>query len=308
MARYSPPAFLWSCRHAIFSATVVLVLVATYHQNRSGASSYPKRPGKGMQFFLTEPLERGKTLHILGERHSGARWLHTHLNECFNHSITVTEKLTRWKHWFQYEEDIDAFNDLHVVTIFRNPFHWVESMRLHPYHSPLHERKNWTAFVTTPWTMPRFGRDLEMAPIGNETAFKRVCDQGFFYNEVVPCMEEPRRNSHAKYELKHDLSGEPYESVMDLRRDKILNFLSIEQYQGVKHFQAWKYEDLVLGGSAQLVQQLEQALDVKAACKPTEPRDLVDTPKVDMELVEWMQDHVDWDNTEALIGYQRSEY
>jgi len=255
-----------------------------------------------MQFFLTEPMQRGKTLHILGERHSGTGWMEKHLGECFNESVTVTNKLTRWKHWFQYEEDVDFFNDHHVVVLFRNPYHWVDLMRRIPYHSPAHENLNWTEFVTKPWTMPRFGEDLELA---NPTLAS--CDQGFNFENIVPCMEEVRNSSQPKYELQQDRSGRPFASIVDLRRDKIGNFLSIQHFEGVKHFEAWKLEDLIESGTGILIRQLEQALGVQATCTPSEAHTL-SRPELDMAFVEWMQDHVDWDTSEASIGYHRSDY
>lgn len=310
-------------RNMFLSFGFIIVLAAAasqwYSHNRTPgawpAQRYSKQ-GRGnrlVQFFETGPLERGKTLHILGERHSGTRWIYHHLSECFNSSITVTQKLTRWKHWFQYEEDVDAFNDLYVVTMFRNPYDWVELMRRVPNHAPLHRTMGWNDFVETPWTMPRSDRDLEMVngeDTRNRTAHHRVCDQAFYYNEVVPCVEEERSVGHAKYELRNDMSGEAYESILQLRRDKILNFLSIEQYQGVKYFDAWKYEDLAMEGSAQLVRQLEAALGIKATCKPLEPsaNKYVQRPKLDLDYVQWMQDHVDWDDSEALVGYHRTDY
>jgi hypothetical protein len=199
-----------------------------------------------------------------------------------------------------------------VIAMFRNPYDWVELMRKVPYHSPMHVNMEWDEFVETPWTMPRSDRDLVMNNNNNRTTVlqHRVCDQAFYYNEVVPCVAT-QQHQHAKYELRHDMSGEPYESILHLRRDKILNYLSIEQYQGVEYFDAWKYEDLAHEGSAQLlVRQLEQALGIKATCKPLEASQgkFLRRPKLDLDYVEWMQDHVDWDDTEALIGYHRSDY
>jgi hypothetical protein len=97
------------------------------------------------QFILLHhesPRPREESLHLIGERQSGTRWIHNHLRECFNHSITVEPRLTRWKHWFQYEDDVDAFHEIHVVVLFRNPFDWVESMRKVPNHCPNHINKN----------------------------------------------------------------------------------------------------------------------------------------------------------------------
>lgn len=43
------------------------------------------------------------TIHLLGERHSGTKWMTAHLNECFglHENIRVVSALSRWKHWFR---------------------------------------------------------------------------------------------------------------------------------------------------------------------------------------------------------------
>lgn len=41
------------------------------------------------------------TIHVLGERHSGTKWITQHLEECFNHTADIRRGLTRWKHWFR---------------------------------------------------------------------------------------------------------------------------------------------------------------------------------------------------------------
>jgi hypothetical protein len=53
-----------------------------------------------------------------------------HLNECFNQTIPIKRRLTRYKHWFQDENVGDPIIDgTLVISIFRNPFEWVEAMR-----------------------------------------------------------------------------------------------------------------------------------------------------------------------------------
>jgi hypothetical protein len=58
-------------------------------------------------------------------------YLKRHLGECFNHSIPVKRRLTRYKHWFQDESVRTApiVNDTLVIAMFRNPFEWIEAMR-----------------------------------------------------------------------------------------------------------------------------------------------------------------------------------
>ena len=53
-----------------------------------------------------------------------------HLNKCFNHSIPIKRRLTRYKHWFQ-DENVDEkiVNGTLVLAMFRNPFEWIEAMR-----------------------------------------------------------------------------------------------------------------------------------------------------------------------------------
>ena len=305
-------------------------------------SSSTKRSVPKQEFFLTEQDERVKSLHLIGERHSGTRWVYQHLNECFNTSVvTVSDKLTRWKHWFQYEDEnqVDAFADLYVIAMFRNPYDWVETMRKVPYHSPRHKNMEWHDFVTTPWTMPRFGRDLKIMReednhdentngtirnndnkknnknISNKNSINgdsgsRFCNNDFYYNQVVPCLDDSLvGDMHPLYE--HDpLTGRPYPSILQLRRDKIVNFLSVEHYQGVKFFNAHKYEDLLQHGTWQLVEQLEDALGVTATCQPSYPTDSKTKRRRAHaeDYVEWMQKHVDWDTSESLVGYRVSDY
>lgn len=53
-----------------------------------------------------------------------------HLNQCFNHTIPIKRRLTRYKHWFQ-DKNVgeQVVNGTLTIAIFRNPFEWVEGMR-----------------------------------------------------------------------------------------------------------------------------------------------------------------------------------
>ena len=93
--------------------------------------------------------------------------------------------------------------------------------------------------------MPRFGRDLRIANRTTSSRGDRICEQDFYYHQVVPCLDDSLVGEmHPLYEHE-PVSGKPYKSILDLRRDKILNFASIEHYDGIAFFDAWKYEDVM---------------------------------------------------------------
>eukprot|EP00980_Cylindrotheca_fusiformis_P004497 scaffold961_cov122-Cylindrotheca_fusiformis.AAC.5 len=112
-------------------------------------------------------------IRIVGERHSGTTFLTRYLKSCFP-TRTVSDVLVNGKHWFQPSpqyvkamarkhgepglaptllHDIDAptwwniaqsqdpksfFNTTLVISLFRNPYQWVEAMRRVPHHWPNH--------------------------------------------------------------------------------------------------------------------------------------------------------------------------
>ena len=51
-------------------------------------------------------------------------------------------------------------------------------------------------------------------------------------DEELP-LGEGRRVTDAFYELRHDGSGQPYENLLDLRRDKIRNFLQVADFPNI---------------------------------------------------------------------------
>lgn len=221
--------------------------------------------------------------------------------------MQVKPQLSRWKHWFQYDSS-DIHNVL-VVAQFRNPYDWVESMRLKPYHSPNHIKLDWQDFVTRPWTMP-----LPPSPHNISTINTTTCLQGFTPAEIVPCPDirdfrDPRGHPMPpRYELRRDLSGSPYDSIVDLRRDKIHNFFEVQNYTGVSDWMMVRYEDAVLQGTSELLKDIEERLGIEARCEPLLPQE----PKAsnDRELqndfIQWMNEHVDWE-AEQMVGYSKWE-
>ncbi|KAL9186933.1 hypothetical protein ACHAXT_010653 [Thalassiosira profunda] len=264
-----------------------------------------------------------QSIHLIGERHSGTKWITSHLQQCFGDQLPVFNRYTRWKHWFQ-KDDVDddksqeegrnyhPTNSSLVVAMFRDPIDWVNSMRKKPYHSPVHYGLDWTEFVRKPWTMERGSADAELAWWGNTN--EAECLHRFSYNEVVPCSPMDRnmyngtingRVVGVTYELNHDGSGRPYDSILDLRRDKIQNFLSVANFDGVKAFLPVQLEQLVSRGTRALIEEIETISGVKAACYPS-PALAKPSKKLNASYVRWMNEHVDWE-VEKLVGYSRRD-
>ena len=104
------------------------------------------------------------------------------------------------------------------------------------------------------------------------------------------------------YELNHDGSGKAYDSIVSLRREKILNFLTVPDMKGVKEFYPYKYEDLSLDGTASLIETLEKATGKKAKCEAYQGTGVTKHKRVDRKYLDWMDENVDWE-AEAKIGY-----
>ena len=113
-------------------------------------------------------------LRLIGERHSGTTFLTNTLAECFP-TINIQNVLLSHKHWFQptpsyihrmvqkfgkdgmegsrskfglkypwydidgLESPREVFNTTYVIVMFRDPYDWMEAMRLKPHHWPNHQ-------------------------------------------------------------------------------------------------------------------------------------------------------------------------
>lgn len=267
-----------------------------------------------------------KSINLIGERHSGTKWITQHLEECFGKQVAVDQRYTRWKHWFQYDdtasdEKIGREENYHptkssmVVAMFRDPYTWVNSMRKVPHHSPSHFDLDWKSFVTKPWSMPRRKGDKELIKSGSQ--YSATCLHRFVFNEAMPCSPIDRKfnatyhgrkkTSTPTYELNRDGSGQPYASIVNLRRDKIKNFLDVAKFHGVASFLPVRYEALVTQGTADFIKDIENATGLQAqpGCKISPPRQL--SKKVDdIEFIEWMNEYIDWE-VEQLIGYSKRD-
>lgn len=266
-------------------------------------------------FDEERPKHSIKSINLIGERHCATKWMTSHLEDCFGDQVEVLSSYTRQKHWFQYADrgTKDSRNYHHpnsslVVAMFRDPYDWLDSMRVRPYHSPNHFDLDWKRFVTTPWTMARGHGDQQLVQSGSQ--YNATCMHRFSFNEVVPCSRLDRNmyndTYHNKtvgvnYELNHDGSGQPYDSIVDLRRDKINNFLDIANFDGVASFLPVQFEFMVSRGTSELIGLVENITGLQAHCKRAPPRPL--RPKdLDAEFIKWVTYNVDWE-VEKLIGY-----
>ncbi|KAL7470075.1 hypothetical protein ACHAXS_010320 [Conticribra weissflogii] len=265
-----------------------------------------------------------ESISLLGERNSGTRWIYAHLGLCFNDTIPVHRTLSRYKHWFQYDNPSKIAKNTLVIAMFRDPIQWTWAMNAVPHHASRHIDLTWKEFVTKEWTMERLfkdeaWRDEQFAK--NNTG--RICQENFHYHEIVSCLTRPypegfwgdhRRHRFSQhqpfYEMKvNDPKGTPYANILEMRAGKIRNFLETAQYSNVEGFWYYRYEDLLKQGTEDLVTRIERATGVKRnqeKCKIFEPQNRRKR-SMDPAYFDYMVDHVDWE-AENLIGYDKPKY
>lgn len=245
-----------------------------------------------------------KQISLIGERNSGTKWMWGHLLDCFNHSIPVEKKFTRYKHWFMPRDYFRYPHDTLVIAEFRNPYDWLRAMREVPHHSPAHANLPWKKFLSKPWTMPRIGLDLELK--GTE-----MCQHHFKYKDLISCIHRPVPNAtiderHSLdrpfYEMRNDGSGLPYDNIMELRSDKIRNILEIKDFPGVADLWMVQYEYMVSHGTQQILDRIEEWTGVKPKCDAYPPQ-FRRQRNMTKDFVQYVTDHLNW-TVEELIGYE----
>mmetsp|Transcript_7831 Transcript_7831/g.11440 ORF Transcript_7831/g.11440 Transcript_7831/m.11440 type:complete len:452 (+) Transcript_7831:180-1535(+) len=277
----------------------------------------------------TVPKGKIKLISLIGERNTGTNWITHHLKECFNHTdIPVKNKLVRYKHWFQHDVVEKArLPDTIVVAMFRSSYYWVESMRHKNYHAPIHRDLDWETFLTTPWTLPeRLDYDKQLVKDyakehGGVANYSDIeCQDNFRYNQVNSCLKRPylegayakkadkredgRTGGEPMYELRQDGSGRAYSNILEMRSDKIKNFLDISKWDWVAELMAERYEGFIEKGTASLIARIEELSGVKAQCEPFLPQPSRAQRPLEKGYVEWINRHLDWE-TEGLIGYEK---
>ena len=214
-----------------------------------------------------------------------------------------------------------------VISVFTNPYDWVELMRLHPINAPAHRDMEWDEFVTTSWERKRSNLDetLMSSTIVDDVS-QAHCSFGFYFHEIIPCLtkRDPNTDTFPLYEMQPG-NGEPYSSIIHLREDKITSFLQAVSFDGVVADISVRYEDLLweegtgsgspstlpFPGIAGLLEKIrdETSLvpDMDAGWILDEDDFFKAVPLASDEALDpyyahWMEVNVNWD-VEALVGY-----
>ena len=179
--------------------------------------------------------------------------------------------------------------------MFRDPYAWVEAMRVLPHHS--HNHINMPKYIAK-----------------NKKSWRRRGGKALRWKEFVtkPWLGKPERDDifglgFNFYEMQPDGSGRAYSSIIDLRRDKIINHLSVANFAGTRAFLPMRYEDLNANGTSVLLRSIEEAAGLKANCSAIigkGGRRLKMKKKFFRKYIDWMNEYVDWE-VESRIGYYR---
>jgi len=219
----------------------------------------------------------------------------------------VTSSLSRGSYWFQDSSIEPLAQPTLVLSIFLNAYDWVERMREHPIYAPNHKEMDWLTFVHAPWTMNQTDDQYELRRM-------KKCQLNFNSNEVIPCnavVNNENSHNNPVYELMMDGSGTAYKSILDLRADKIRNFLSAADWDEVFSFVPIKYENLVkANGLALVLEIIKEKTGIASETCQTSGMDLFyDVPNYERistsnnsEYISWMNENIDW-QTEELVGY-----
>lgn len=267
-----------------------------------------------------------KSISLLGERHCGTNWIYDHLGLCFNHTIPVRRSLSRYKHWFQHDDPQRIPKHSLAIAMFRAPVDWTWAVKEGPHHATDHQRLPWKEFVTKEWTMKRLPKDEEYKKQQDAlgTGNMRICQEKFMYHEIRSCLTRPYPEGHFGphnpewfcnhqpfYEMKwNDPDGKPYANILDMRADKIRNFMDISTFSNVDGFWHYRYEGLLKTGTEELIQKVEAATGAKrhpTKCQVSGPNTSKKRRPMDPEFFDYMSDTVDWD-AEALIGYRKPKF
>ena len=217
--------------------------------------------------------------------------------------------MNRPSHWFQ-SPNIPIEEPTIVLPLFLNPYHWVDTMRTSPHYTPAHKQMEWVQFVSTPWTIHRSKEELDLKSNAKDGEPIK-CQLGFQYNEVISCLDQQDQLGKEApiYELKVDGTGRPYNTILQLRHDKILNWLNTTNWNNVEFVHPVQYELLTKpGGLLSVMKVIEIKTRIKSACENQDIAN-INAPifwhDVPNEYISWMRMNVMWD-VEYRIGYDQA--
>lgn len=222
----------------------------------------------------------------------------------------VIDRYNEGKHWFQKDDlNVVPENSAVVIALFRDPYDWVEAMRVEPHHS--HDHLDWSKEYQPYW-YEKYDNDKGWRQMASPLPWKAfvtkpwIGRRGYsgYLKGLGPYM----------YDYKNDGSERGYSSILDLRRDKILNHLSVADFGGARAFFPFRFEDLNVNGTSILLKSVEEASGLKAKCKATTgkadhrrrlgPKVITHHKELDPNFIDWMNQYLDWE-VESHIGYSR---
>lgn len=277
---------------------------------------------------------RIREVHVVGERNSGTKFITQFLQQCYpkTSKIRVHRDFIRSKHFFQpIHHNADYTNSL-IVVVVRDPIEWMAAMREFPYHSPSHLAGfhnsqivplPWHEFVNKTWTTEASKADRKLTA---EDRTKITCTQNFRFDEVKPCLLRPEMITgppwnipmsrvRGYYPLYEQRRGKPYDHLLQLRSDKIVNWiLQIPLLMKIGGFIVVRYEDILEKGNKYFLHQVNAVLNNQPIHSPQQPlpkRCSVIAPQPDRigkryvppEFKDWINKHLNLE-TEHLIGYR----
>lgn len=185
-----------------------------------------------------------KYIQILGERNSGTNYLASLLSK----NIPTIEIVNSFgfKHWFikdhyprsapnnstdfECSRSLEQSDDTLFLVITRNPFNWLQSMAINPYHAPDHMGLDFSEFIRKPWACYEPARANSKWP---------VSDDGIYYIEEA-------------------------ENILALRSMKIQHWLNLRQR--VKNIAFINYESLY--ANLNTLENIAARFDLASATKP----------------------------------------
>jgi hypothetical protein len=106
--------------------------------------------------------------------------------------------------------------------------------------------------------------------------------------------------------MRNDGSGKPFGNILELRSAKNRNFLSTIDYYFVKELWIVRYEDMLRGGTSELIRDIVAASGdgIRAKCAPSPPQRR-QKRSIGSDEMKYLLEHVDW-QSEMDIGYTRA--
>lgn len=231
------------------------------------------------------PSPLAVSIIVLGERYSGAEFLTSALKTCYP-DANVQFGFSRSGYFFQ-ELTPGPATATRLYYAVRNPYDWFLNMQTHPKFAPDHQGLTLQEFCHASWK-------------GNYSApTHEQCQEQFRSNQVMPCNDADTilEDDTPVYEL--DANGKVYDSLLKLRRDKILQVFSLREHWNISEFVVVPIEEWWSPSPPPALQN---------CTTDTRVPNLEPLPNVtDARYLKWMHETIDW-GTEKLLGYtSRSE-